>query len=230
MITINIQKKLTGNTGEFTLNISEKLERHSFTGIMGKSGSGKTTLFRILSGLETPDTGFISVNDDIWLDTSKNIKLPPQQRKLGYVTQNNALFPNMNVYENLLFALHKNESKTHLNQLIETFELKNLLQVSIDKLSGGQQQRVALAQTLVQKPSILLLDEAFSALDYETRHYLQQFILKTHKTYKLTTLFISHNLQEITALSSEVWKLQNGVIIEKHEPSTFNDLYVNNKF
>lgn len=212
MIKLNIQKKLAGNSGNFTLNICEEIKTHSFIGIYGKSGAGKSTFFRILSGLEKPNTGYISVNNTFWFNTETRTNVPPQKRKLGYVMQQNSLFPNMNVYENLCFALQKKESKVHLNQLIEIFELENLLKLNIQKLSGGQQQRVALAQTLVQKPKILLLDEALSALDFETREKLQRYILKTHKQFGLTTLFISHNMQELQLLSTELWKIENGSI------------------
>ena len=219
MILIDIKKKLHGSKGIFELHIFEKIEKHQFIGLYGVSGSGKTTLLRILSGLEKPDSGKIIVDNIIWFDSSSKINLLTQKRLIGYVFQENVLFPNMNVNENLLFSLKKEQSTDLLNELISIMELKTLLNTPIQKLSGGQKQRISLARTLIQQPKLLLLDEPLSALDYEMRNKLQHYILKAHNTYGLTSVIVSHDPWELNKLATEVWKIEEGVISKKGQPA-----------
>lgn len=215
MITIDIHKKLQGSQGVFNLHVSEEIQPHQFIGLYGNSGSGKTTLLRILSGLEKPDSGTITVNKEVWFDSVNSINLLPQKRQLGYVFQESVLFPNMNVLENLEFALIQEQSKELLEELIVVMELEAFLKAPIQQLSGGQKQRVALAQTILQKPKLLLLDEPLSALDYEMRQKLQVFIIKAHKRYGLTSLMVSHDPWELHKTASEIWQIDNGEIIKK---------------
>lgn len=219
MISINIHKKLQGSQGVFNLHVCEEIQQYEFIGLFGNSGSGKTTLLRILSGLETPDTGSIKVNDTIWYDSDAKINMLPQKRQLGYVFQEDVLFPNMNVQQNLSFALKKSQSKELLSELIKIMELQAFLKTSVQQLSGGQKQRVSLARTLVQQPKLLLLDEPLSALDYEMRKKLQHFISKVHKTYGLTSIIVSHDPWELQKTASKIWKIQEGKIIEKGLPN-----------
>ena len=215
MIQIDIQKKLQGSNGLFTLQICEQIEAHEFIGLYGNSGSGKTTLLRILSGLDNPDSGIITVNNVVWYDSENNINLPPQKRNLGFVFQQDVLFPNMTVIQNLEFALGKGQPKDLMLELIEVMELKAFLTMPIQKLSGGQKQRISLARTLVQQPKLLLLDEPLSALDFDMRKKLQYYIKKAHKNYGLTSIIVSHDPWELSKTSSIIWKLKNGQIIEK---------------
>ena len=218
MISIDIHKKLHGNEGNFNLHVCEEIKPHEFIGLYGNSGSGKTTLLRILSGLEKPDSGKIVMNEKVWFDSVKTINLLPQQRQLGYMFQESVLFPNMNVYQNLEFALQKQQAKDILEELVTVMELNSLLALPIQKLSGGQKQRVALAQTLIQKPQVLLLDEPLSALDYEMRQKIQNYIINAHKDYELTSIIVSHNPWELHKTASKVWKIHNGKIIKKGLP------------
>lgn len=231
MIEITIQKKLTAALGEMLLDINTTINKGSLVTLYGKSGVGKTTILRILAGLLYPDSGKILVNGETWLNTTTKINLKPQKRKVGFVFQDYALFPNMNVKENLLFALKKGEDSSIVNHLIEIIELGELQHRKPDTLSGGQKQRVALARALVQKPSILMLDEPLSALDAEIRFKLQQYILKVHKEYNLTTLLISHDISEILRMSDKVLELENGKIIRQGTPNeVFNHKELNAKF
>lgn len=231
MIEINIQKKLKAASGDMLLNINTTIEKGSLVTLYGKSGAGKTTILRILGGLVKPDNGKIIVNETTWLDTSKKINLKPQIRKVGFVFQDYALFPNMTVKENLEFALNKGESNKIIKDLIEIIELGELQNRKPETLSGGQKQRVALARALVQKPSILMLDEPLSALDYEIRFKLQQYILKVHYEFGLTTLLISHDISEILRMSNKVLEIEHGKIIRQGNPTTvFNYKDLNAKF
>ena len=219
MISIDIHKKLKGNQGSFNLEISEEIKKHDFIGLFGNSGSGKTSLLRILSGLDKPDSGKIIVNNTVWFDSNAKINLLPQKRLLGYVFQEDVLFPNMNVLENLQFASPKGNNKKALLELIDLMELNGLLKAPIQQLSGGQKQRVSLARTLVQQPKLLLLDEPLSALDYTMRIKLQEHIVKAHNTYGLTSIIVSHDPWELNNTASKIWKIENGLITKKGKPT-----------
>ena len=209
---LNLKKKLNFASGKALLDIDVQIAEGTFVAISGPSGSGKTTLLRLIAGLEK-GKGFIKIKNSIWLDTANGLYLPPQQRKVGYVFQNYALFPNMTVRQNLRFALEKNQSNTIIEELIETMELGELIHRYPQQLSGGQQQRVALARALVRKPPILLLDEPLSALDEGLRNHLQDYILKIHQKYQLTTLLVSHDTREIYKMADKVLVLEEGKML-----------------
>lgn len=231
MITIQIQKKLQSASGEMLLNLDFKIQENEFVTLYGASGSGKTTTLRILSGLTEADKGTITVDNTTWLETDKKIQLPPQKRKIAYVFQDYALFPNMSVRENLNFALEKNQDNSIIEELLELMELQQLQHQKPAQLSGGQKQRVALARALVQKPSILLLDEPLSAVDHEMRIKLQDYIIQAHRKYKLTTILVSHDIAEIYKMSDKVIVLENGKISKQGTPEeVFSSKLVSGKF
>ncbi len=231
MIHIALQKKLTATHGTMLLDINVDIERGSLVTLYGNSGAGKTSIFRMISGLLHADKGRITVNQKTWLDTEKRISLKPQQRKIGFVFQDYALFPNMTVKENLLYALEKGQNKEIINELIEIIELGDLQDRKPEKLSGGQKQRVSLARALVRKPEILMLDEPLSALDHMMRAKLQDYILKVHKQYNLTTLLISHEIGEVIKMSDKVFMIENGKIVKQGNPiEVFTTNQVSGKF
>lgn len=231
MIDIQLKKILKSSSGEMLLNVHSSLEEGKFTTVYGKSGAGKSTLLMLLAGLLKPDEGFLSVAGKTWTDTSKKIHLSPQKRNIGYVFQEYALFPNMTVKENLLFALAKNQPKSIIDKLVEIIDLGQLQDRMPLTLSGGQKQRVALARALVSKPKLLLLDEPLSALDHEMRVKLQSYILEVHQEFKLTTILISHDVSEIIRLSDFMIEMDHGEIIRKGDPaSMFTNDRVNAKF
>ena len=221
MIEISIQKKLRFQAGMLPLRLNLKLEPGSFTVISGKSGSGKSSLLRMLAGLLLPDEGKITVNGNTWFDSSNKLNLKPQQREIGFVFQDYALFPNMTLRQNLEYALKSKEDIRIVEELIELIELGDLQNQKAQFLSGGQQQRIALARALVQKPSILLLDEPLAALDVEMRHKLQAHLLKLHHEYKLTMLMVSHDKSEIIKLADRLLVLEDGAIIKDGKPKPF---------
>lgn len=212
-IVLRFCKKLLGSKGEFQLQVDKQLAFGEFVALFGKSGAGKTSILRILSGLENVENGYIRVGDNVWLDSAKKINLPPQKRCIGFVFQNHALFPHLNVYENICFGLKNRQDKVFANELIELMDLTHLKKSNISRLSGGQSQRVALARSLASRPQILLLDEPFSALDNAMSKTLQNTLKEIHKHFKLTTLLVSHNVSEIFSLASRTLVLQNGEII-----------------
>lgn len=219
MIELNIEKQLNGGvSGKISLQIETKIKQGEFVALYGKSGAGKTSLLRILAGLMMPEKGRISVGETTWFDAQKRIHLSPQRRNIGFVFQDYALFPHLSVRGNLRFALKKNQDVQIVEELLKLMELENIQNQKPLQLSGGQQQRVALARALVQKPSILLLDEPLSALDLEMRHKLQHYLLRVHQTYGLTTILVSHDVQEISKMADFVLEIDEGQLIKKGTP------------
>ena len=208
MIEIDVQKELLGSMGKMDLAIALGIESKSFVALSGQSGSGKTTLLRILAGLESAK-GKIRVDDELWLDGTHC--LPPQQRGIGFVFQDYALFPNMSVLENLLFV---RKDKALAKQLLELTELTELASRKPATLSGGQKQRVSLCRAMMNRPKLLLMDEPLSALDPMMRNKLQHEILTLHKKFGTTTIMVSHDPSEIYRLSTRVVVLSQGKIIQ----------------
>ncbi|EAJ6152423.1 ATP-binding cassette domain-containing protein [Campylobacter lari] len=213
MLKLDFEKIFKNKEKEFKLKVKFEVKEGEFCAIFGKSGSGKTTLLRILAGFEKA-RGICTFNNTIFFD-DKNF-LSPQKRKLGFVFQDYALFENMNVEQNLLFA--KKDLK-FANELLELLDLSKHKKSHILELSGGQKQRVALARAIMQKPKLLLLDEPFSALDNEIKLHLHDYLLNIHKTYKITTILISHDVSEVYKLANKVIILENGAIIKEGSPN-----------
>lgn len=226
MIEISLQKKLTASNGPMDLNIDLRLNQGQLVALSGNSGAGKTSTLRMVTGLMTPDNGYIRVHQKTWQDSGRGIFLRPQQRSVGFLFQDYALFPNMTVQENLVYALEKNQNKKIIDELIDIIELGDLRQRKPGELSGGQNQRVALARALVRKPKILMLDEPLSALDTQMRMKLQDFILKVHKQYNLTTILVSHDANEVIKMSDEVFFLEGGKIAKHGKPT---DVYASKR-
>lgn len=217
-ITLCLEKSLQGAQGNFRLQIDTHIESGALIALFGKSGVGKTSILRLLSGLDSVENGYIRVDDEIWLDTKHKISLATQKRNVGFVFQHYALFPHLNVFDNICFGLRNKNDKSFAFELLERMNLVALAKARIWNLSGGQQQRVALARALVRRPKILLLDEPFSALDNAMRITLQNELHEIHKNFALTTLLVSHNISEIFALASHVFHIEDGHIISQGTP------------
>ncbi|MCS3797301.1 ABC transporter ATP-binding protein [Niastella sp. OAS944] len=221
MIEFSLQKNLHTAEGEMQLHVTAKIERGQFVSLYGASGAGKTSILRMLAGFMKPDNGYIKVDHTEWYNGLLKNYLEPQQRRIGFVFQDYALFPNMNVRENLLFALGKNEPTNIVDELLDVTGLTNLAARKIQALSGGQQQRVALARAIAKKPAILLLDEPLSAIDSVMRAQLQDTLREIHKRYALTTILVSHNTDEIIKLSDVVIQLEQGRFTRQTTPADF---------
>ena len=215
---VQLKKRLMSAHGEMWLEVDFKADTGDFIVLTGPSGSGKSTILRILAGLETVQSGCIQIENAYWLHTDNKIALPPQQRGIGFVFQDYSLFPNMTVLQNLRYALHKNQSVAEIDELIDIMELHELIHRFPDKLSGGQKQRVALARALVPHPKLLLLDEPLSALDPPMRRRLQDYIMDVHKRYKLTTIMVTHDRNEVLKMADTVIFLQQGKIVKMGSP------------
>lgn len=218
MIHIDVKKKLDGANGVLPLHIQLNIEEGQFVTLYGPSGAGKTSTLRMLAGLMQPDTGKINVDGNQWYDSVSKTCVKPQERGVGYVFQDYALFPNMTVLGNLEYAANDPSQKAYISELLDIVDLQSLKNSYPKKLSGGQQQRVALARALVQQPRILLMDEPLAALDMETRLKLQTYISKIHKEMGLTVIMVSHDLDEISRLSEVVYRIENGNAQRHHLP------------
>ncbi len=218
MIKIDIKLPINTAKGKKQLELNTCLKTNEITAIFGESGAGKTTLLKIIAGLIKPEFGRIEVGDELWLDTQKNINLAIQKRKIGFVFQDYALFPNMSVKENISYAA---TSKQKVEELLSLMNLENLAKIYPKNLSGGQAQRVALARALAREPQILLLDEPLSALDFKMRSFLQDELVKILQHFKITTLLVSHDLAEIYKLSHRILELSDGKIIKDARTNKF---------
>ncbi|EDP5161294.1 sulfate/molybdate ABC transporter ATP-binding protein [Campylobacter jejuni] len=218
MIKIDIKLPINTAKGKKQLELNTSLKANEITAIFGESGAGKTTLLKIIAGLIKPEFGRIEVGDELWLDTQKNINLAIQKRKIGFVFQDYALFPNMSVKENISYAA---TSKQKVEELLSLMNLENLAKIYPKNLSGGQAQRVALARALAREPQILLLDEPLSALDFKMRSFLQDELVKILQHFKITTLLVSHDLAEIYKLSHRILELSDGKIIKDARTNEF---------
>ncbi len=218
MIKIDIKLPINTAKGKKQLELNTCLKANEITDIFGESGAGKTTLLKIIAGLIKPEFGRIEVGDELWFDTQKNVNLAIQKRKIGFVFQDYALFPNMSVKENISYAA---TSKQKAEELLSLMNLENLAKIYPKNLSGGQAQRVALARALAREPQILLLDEPLSALDFKMRSFLQDELVKILQHFKITTLLVSHDLAEIYKLSHRILELSDGKIIKDARTNEF---------
>lgn len=217
LIKADIRKKLFTANGELMLDVQLEVAAGELLSLFGPSGVGKTTILRILAGLTDADEGFIQVADKVWFDSSKGINMPARKRKVGYMFQDYALFPNMTIRENLKFA-QPEPNKKRVDELLDLFDLVTLADRKPAMLSGGQQQRVALARAIAREPEILLLDEPLSAIDPSLRSKLQDEILEMHRRFGLTAILVSHDLPEVFKLSQRTIVLDAGQIAKEGNP------------
>jgi molybdate transport system ATP-binding protein len=211
------------------LAVEATVEMGKFIALFGDSGAGKTTLLRILAGLTDPDEGQIRFGQTIWFDSERKINVPTQQRNISLMFQDYALFPNMTVEGNITFAQPK-PNPDEVEELLRLLGLAELRKRKPSGLSGGQKQRVALARALARKPQMLLLDEPLSSLDAEMRILLQDEIEKVHRQWGITTIMVTHDLNEVFRLASQVIHLENGIIKRMGTPeSVFSDTSISGK-
>lgn len=214
MLYANIKKRL----GSFTLDIEIDINGDTLA-LLGASGCGKSMTLKCIAGVEKPDEGIIVLNDRVLFDSKKKINLLPQERKVGLLFQNYALFPNMTLEENISIAIPKCKSrkKEIIKDKIKAFSLEGLENNYPHQLSGGQQQRVALARMLVNEPEILMLDEPFSALDEHLRWQMEEELVSVLQEHNGSTLYVSHNKDEVYRICDKIAVFVDGKIVELNE-------------
>ena len=213
-LKVEIRKSFKG----FHLNVSFETNNEHL-GLLGASGSGKSMTLKCIAGVVTPDEGRIELNGRVLFDSVKKINLKPQDRNIGFLFQNYALFPNMTVEENIGAGLRlsKNEKKPVVEDLLKSFHLKGLEYKYPNQLSGGQQQRVALARSIACNPEVLLLDEPFSALDSHLKTQVQTEMVEFLKMYDKEVLMVTHSIDEAYKFC------KNLVVIDKGKSVLFGD-------
>ena len=199
------------------LDIKDK----EFVTLLGPSGCGKTTTLRIIGGFLTPDSG------DVMLEGKRINDLPPHKRNVNTVFQRYALFPHLNVYDNIAFGLRvkklpEKEIQKRVGEMLEMVNLMGYEKRSVNRLSGGQQQRVAIARALVNRPKILLLDEPLGALDLKLRKDMQTELRKIQQALELTFVYVTHDQEEALTMSDTVVVMNNGTIQQIGSPT---DIY-----
>lgn len=211
----NITKKFDGETVLDDITLSVK--KNEFVTLLGPSGCGKTTTLRIIGGFETPDKG------EVYFDGHLINDVPPFKRQLNTVFQKYALFPHMNVYENIAFGLRIKKFDERLidskvEKMLELFNLKNYGKRRIDQLSGGQQQRIAIARALVNEPKVLLLDEPLGALDLKLRKEMQHELKAMQKQIGITFIYVTHDQEEALTMSDTIVVMNDGIIQQMGTP------------
>ncbi len=209
---VDIRKRL----GDFVLETAFDTE-DAITGLLGASGCGKSVTLKCIAGVETPDEGSIILDGETLFDSARGINLKPQQRRVGYLFQQYALFPHLTVERNILTGLHRERDaavrQRRLREMIKMMQLQGLEKLRPAQLSGGQAQRVALARMLVSEPRLLLLDEPFSALDSHLRDQLQPQFLDLLRAYGRQAVLVTHSRDEAYHLCSQLCVMENGRIV-----------------
>ena len=195
----------------------------SIVGILGISGSGKTTALRLLAGFDKPDSGIIEMRDKVI--SSEETFLPPEERNVGMVFQDYALFPHLNVEKNISFGLSRDEIKSgRLEEVLSMCNLETYRNKFPQELSGGQQQRVSLARALAPKPEVILLDEPFTSLDAHMARDLREEVVSLLRQTETTALIVTHDQEEALSVCDVVSVLENGKVIQSATPQ---EIYLN---
>ncbi len=207
-LTVDIEKTL----GDFRLRVAFTAE-NGLLSLLGASGCGKSMTLKCIAGIERPDAGRIVLNGETLFDSEKRVDLPPQKRRVGYLFQQYALFPNMTVQQNIRCGVREKQGADALvADIIGKMHLEGLEKLRPRQLSGGQQQRVALARILVNAPEVLLLDEPFSALDAHLRFRLEREMLETVRRFGKPVLMVTHDRDEAFRLSDSIAVMRAGAL------------------
>ncbi len=220
MANSGVRLKLTQQR-PIPLDVEIECHAGELLALVGPSGSGKSTILRCIAGLDQSDQGYIHCGHEVWLDRKLNVRLPTQQRQIGFVFQDYALFPHLTAAQNVMTALGHINARERIGrafELLERVNLKGLEGRYPGRLSGGQRQRVALARALAREPEILLLDEPFSAVDQVTRQKLQQELAILRRHIQIPILLVTHDLDEAAVLADRLYVLHKGQTLQNGPP------------
>ena len=196
----------------------------AFVTLLGPSGCGKTTTLRMIAGLETPTSGRIEIGDQVVFDSEQGINVPANKRKIGFLFQNYALWPNMTVYQNIAFGLKnmktytKEQIEERVRQVSALVKIEPFMKRYPAELSGGQQQRVAIARTLAPEPQVIFMDEPLSNLDAKLRLEMRSELQRLHLTTGRTFVYVTHDQMEAMTLASKICLIENGLLQQYDAP------------
>lgn len=189
---------------EFSLEVTFELSART-TALSGPSGAGKTTLLELIAGLRTPRRGRIELHGRVVCD--EGVFVPPRARRVGYVPQDDALFPHLSVRQNVLYGAREQN-----DDVLEVLEIGSLLDRSVKRLSGGERKRVALARALLTKPEVLLLDEPLAGVDAALRDRVLEYLVRVRDEFPVPTVYVTHQMDEVQAICEEIVFLERGRI------------------
>ena len=207
-MSIPITIDFTLRQGTFLLEIHERIEAR-VVALFGPSGAGKTSALESIAGLRTPEHGVIQIGTRTLFDSSARVDLPPHERRVGYVPQDLALFPHMNVRRNMLYGADGG-GQPQFDRVVGMLELDAMLERNVTALSGGERQRVALARALMAAPALLLLDEPLAALDLALRERILPYLERIRDELAIPMLYVSHAEAEVRAVADWVVVLDGG--------------------
>jgi molybdate transport system ATP-binding protein len=202
--------------GSFTPEIRERFEGR-VTALFGPSGAGKTTVLDAIAGLRAPSRGVIAINGRTVFDAARRIDTPAYHRQVGYVTQDVALFPHMNVRRNILYGRRRGQ-KLSVETVASILEVAPLLERAVAGLSGGERQRVALARALMSSPDLLLLDEPLAAVDLQLRGRILPYLERVRDELRVPIVYVSHDRDEVRRIADHVYVLDTGRVVSAGSP------------
>jgi molybdate transport system ATP-binding protein len=203
--------------GGFVVDLNERLAAR-ITALFGPSGSGKTTVLDAIAGLRQPSSGRIAIGSRVVYNDAPGTNLPPYERHVGYVTQDVALFPHMNVRRNIEYGRRRGR-KLDLGAMVEMLEIGDLIDRGVSMLSGGERQRVALARALMSAPELLLLDEPLAAVDLELRRRILPYLERVRDSLGVPILYVTHDRDELRGLADHVIVLDRGTVLRSGAPA-----------
>ena len=206
--------------GSFVLTAAIRIEART-AALFGPSGAGKTTILDAIAGLRTPRRGSIAIAGRVLFSSEQGVNLPPHQRHVGYVPQDVALFPHMDVRRNLLYGRHPGVSPD-LDRVVGMLEIDRLLDRRVTDLSGGERQRVAVGRALMSGPSLLLLDEPLAAVDVPLRRRILPYLQRVRDELRIPIVYVSHDRDEVAELAEVVVLIDGGKIIAVDEVNRFH--------
>ena len=216
---MNLQFSIENKIGNFKLSVKLELDGNRI-GLFGPSGSGKSTFAGLVSGLQTPDSGEIILNDKILFSSIRKINLLPEKRRIGIVFQGAYLFPHLSVRKNLLYGWKRipaEKQNINFDQLADTLGLNHLLDREVHNLSGGEKQRVAIGRTILSNPELIILDEPLTGLDFTMKARIMDYMKSVFAEFKIPYIFISHSIKEMRIMTEKTAYIEEGKIISVKE-------------
>jgi molybdate transport system ATP-binding protein len=213
-----LHAELAGSVGDIELDVALRVSPGECLALAGPSGAGKTTILRMIAGTQTPARGRVTCGDEVWVDRERNLALPPERRRCGYVPQDHALFPHLSAWRNVAYGLgraRRAERRTRALELLERFGLAQRAGARPQTLSGGERQRVALARALAVEPRVLLLDEPLAALDAQTRAHAARELSGVLRGAGIPSLLVTHEFHEGALLGDRVAVIDRGRVIQQ---------------